>query len=169
MSGKEWPADSSHMEKSITVEPGHALAQRRIWFITVYPVGVDFGMMFNRKMIRQAVDNTIVWYDKVYRYGDGACPGDYVDLGSSHGEVYSSVLYVLIGSLCIVNAQTEVYATDNCHPECSDVYFMLCPTAECIDGWRLKKLVWMRCPLRYKFRYRKARQFSVIHSGWQRL
>jgi len=44
-------------------------------------------------MTRQTVNNNQVWYDRVYRYGDGACPGDCVELGSSHGEVFSSVLY----------------------------------------------------------------------------
>jgi len=44
----------------IPVEPRHALAQRRISFITDYPVGVVDSMRFKQKMAEQTAYNNPV-------------------------------------------------------------------------------------------------------------
>ena len=96
------------MEKPIAVEPGHALAQRRSMFITLSPIGVDFGMMFKQTI--SARPQTTPKYDTTWFIG--------TETGHAHVSTSNSgeaTEKFFLGSLrrnVSKNTQTEVYVTN---------------------------------------------------------
>jgi len=93
------------MEKPIAVEPGHALAQRRSMFITLSPVGVDFGMMFKKTI--SARPQTTPKNDTTWFIG--------METGHAHVSTICMVQNIQNAQTEVygTNAQTEVYATEN--------------------------------------------------------